>query len=254
MLNTRLLEAFIDRFYGYGNYDAKYWFVGMEEAIGKSNLQEIKKKIKKRLKVWKKRGRKELEDVQGFHLALKPEDKHFKKRNNHKVALQPTWKNLIRVLYAVEGKKPNHDGMREYQASRLGRKKGDSCLVELLPLPLPARNKGHFPYNKLSRISWLENRGVYEKYVRPNRINHLKRKIEKHKPKAVVLYGKDNWEHYQEIAGVEFRSKEIDGIEVKYGKSKHTFFVLTLHPTAPGVTNDYFYKVGRLISRNVKRP
>jgi hypothetical protein len=252
MLNTRLLKAFIDGFYGYGNYDAKYWFVGMEESIGKSNLQEIKKKIEKRLKVWKKRGRKELEDLRGFQLALKPEDKHFKKRNNHKVALQRTWRKLIRVLYGVEGKKPNHDEMRKYQTSRLGRKKGDSCLVELLPLP--ARNRGHWPYNKLSRISWLENRGVYEKQVRPIRIKHLKRKVEKHKPKAVVLYGKANWKYYQEIAGVEFRSKEIDGIKVKYGKSKHTFFVLTLHPTASGVTNDYFCEIGRLISKNVKGP
>jgi hypothetical protein len=36
MSDDRLLERFIFRFYGYGNYDAKYWFVGMEEGIRKS--------------------------------------------------------------------------------------------------------------------------------------------------------------------------------------------------------------------------
>ncbi len=30
MLDDHLLQDFIDGFYGYGNYNAPYWFVGME--------------------------------------------------------------------------------------------------------------------------------------------------------------------------------------------------------------------------------
>jgi hypothetical protein len=34
MLNDQLLEAFMRGFYGFGNYQAQYWFVGMEEGGG----------------------------------------------------------------------------------------------------------------------------------------------------------------------------------------------------------------------------
>jgi hypothetical protein len=34
MLNDQLLEAFMSGFYGFGNYQARYWFIGMEEGGG----------------------------------------------------------------------------------------------------------------------------------------------------------------------------------------------------------------------------
>lgn len=65
MFDDVLLEDFMDRFYGYGNYQGDYWFIGMEEGGG-SSFEDIDK----RLKTWKKRGRRELEDVAEYHIEM----------------------------------------------------------------------------------------------------------------------------------------------------------------------------------------
>ncbi|BAY34333.1 hypothetical protein NIES2107_62380 [Nostoc carneum NIES-2107] len=39
--DDELLEKIIETFYGYGNYQGNYWFIGMEEAGG--DFKDIKK-------------------------------------------------------------------------------------------------------------------------------------------------------------------------------------------------------------------
>lgn len=56
--DDELLLAYMDGFYGYGNYQAPYWFVGMEEGGGDSSAD-----VSSRLKIWNERGRQELEDL-----------------------------------------------------------------------------------------------------------------------------------------------------------------------------------------------
>lgn len=65
MFKDEILEAFISGFYGYGNYGARLWFIGMEEGGGGSREQ-----IARRLDAWDKRGRNELEDVVDYHRVL----------------------------------------------------------------------------------------------------------------------------------------------------------------------------------------
>ncbi|MFL7892770.1 MAG: hypothetical protein AB8I56_11970, partial [Anaerolineales bacterium] len=65
MFNDTLLEDFINRFFGYGNFKGKYWFIGMEEGGGNS-LEEINR----RLDAWDMRGRREVEDVADYHRAF----------------------------------------------------------------------------------------------------------------------------------------------------------------------------------------
>jgi hypothetical protein len=45
-LNDELLEKRIETFYGYGNYQGKYWFIGMEEAGGE-DFEDVNCRIKK---------------------------------------------------------------------------------------------------------------------------------------------------------------------------------------------------------------
>jgi len=52
-------------FYGYGKYQADYWFVGMEEG-GDDTFEEVSQC----LAVWGSRGHQEEEDVAAYHLAL----------------------------------------------------------------------------------------------------------------------------------------------------------------------------------------
>ena len=40
MFDDELLQAYIDTFYGFGKYEGKYWFIGMEEGGG-GTFEEI---------------------------------------------------------------------------------------------------------------------------------------------------------------------------------------------------------------------
>jgi hypothetical protein len=93
MLNDQLLEAFIRGFYGFGNYQARYWFVGMEEGGG--NTQEA---ISKQLEIWDRWGRKELIDVAEYAREM-----GITRWYGDTAKLQPTWKHLIRIFLTAEG-------------------------------------------------------------------------------------------------------------------------------------------------------
>jgi hypothetical protein len=118
-------------FYGYGNYRGQYWFIGMEEGGGDSFDE-----ISKRLTVWDRRGRYELEDVADYHIELGIDWPFAEKPK-----LQSTWAKLIRVLLSIEGRSPTTDEVRLYQQRLWARSTGKVCLLELLPLPSPSTNQ-----------------------------------------------------------------------------------------------------------------
>lgn len=80
-------------------------FVGMEEGGG-----DTFDKVSKRLTLWDQRGRREVEDVVEYHLALSITHPFAEKAK-----LQPTWAKLIRVLLSMEGEPPSKEDVRRYQ-------------------------------------------------------------------------------------------------------------------------------------------
>jgi hypothetical protein len=44
MIDTEDLRAFIQGFFGYGSYGARYWFIGLEEC-GASSIKELHDRI-----------------------------------------------------------------------------------------------------------------------------------------------------------------------------------------------------------------
>lgn len=121
--NDELLEKIVDTFYGYGNYQGNYWFVGMEEAGGDFN------DINNRINIWSNRGKQEIEDIAEYHIAMETWD----------ARIQPTWKGLIRIILSAKGRENiDREDVRKYQINELGRKYKETCLLELLPLPSPS--------------------------------------------------------------------------------------------------------------------
>jgi hypothetical protein len=116
MLNDLLLETFINTFYGYGNYQGDYWFIGMEERGG--GFEDINN----RLNTWSSRGQHELEDVAKYHEAMGEFDLFGKKAK-----LQRTWGRLIRIILAATlqdfNNEDNNEDIRNYQRNELGRRK-----------------------------------------------------------------------------------------------------------------------------------
>ena len=234
MLDDELLNAFVNCFYGYGDFHAPYWFVGMEEGGG-----ETPEDIASRLQTWHFRGQRELEDVAEYHAAIGI-NKYFDTRG----VLQTTWNKLIRVLLTAEGTEPSTELVREYQKYKLGRPGGKSCLTELLPLPSPGVDRW-LHYAQLSRLPFLATRQAYTEHIQPKRVARLRHKIAEHKPRAVVFYGMQYLPSWETIAGISLNVMSTPG--VRSGVVDGTTFLAIRHPAATGVTNAYYHAIGAMI-------
>ena len=237
--DDQLLEAFMDGFYGYGNYAGDYWFIGMEEGGGNSFTA-----IAQRLSDWDDRGRNELEDIAAYHAAIGAA--HF--FGDHP-KLQPTWKKLIRVLLTAEGHTVEVEDLRTYQQHQLGRHTSNNCLLELMPLPSPSTE--HFVYAQHSRLPDLASRTAYMKRYAPQCAAHIKQRIAQHRPKAVVFYssGRAYVQWWNQIAGVPFVPAATGAFSI--GSSAQTMFVIMRHPTGFGTGSVYCHAVGSAIAAHV---
>ena len=110
--------------------------------------------IQRRLSIWCDRGKHELEDVAAYHLQL-GEQQLF----TDPVKSQPTWNKLIRIVLSAGGVPLDLEIVKAYQQDRFGRWNGDTCLMELLPLP--SRSTGDWLYSNLSAVPHLTTREVY---------------------------------------------------------------------------------------------
>ncbi len=240
-LNDALLGDFADTFYGYGNYEAPYWFVGIEEGGGNDCND-----IAIRLDVWQCRGRHEVEDLAAFHDKIKI-DRFFA----DPVKSQTTWNKLIRILLSSKGVTTDLRAVKEYQSTKLGRSTGETCLIELLPLPSPST--AMWLLAQWTVLPQLKTKKGYEKYYTPRRANHIKQRIIEYKPRVVVFYGVDphllTW--WQHIAGTAFSLLQVDGVNVWIAQGESTLFVITMHPAAKGLKNTYVHEVGALIANRL---
>ena len=213
-LDSELLEAYMKKFYGYGNFSAPYWFIGKEEACD-GTFEDISNRINK----WQERGCKILEDVRDYHIALGMTN-HFTAR---KIDLQRTWQGIIKVVQAANGHKLVSEGMsdeekqkrkadlknyQQYQLARL--ENSETCLLELLPLPSP--NSGTHNYSRfpgLEKLTYLKSKNEYKEEVSVYRKNFIKDAIASYQPAVVVFYGQNNWfnDKWEYIAGVELKEE-----------------------------------------------
>jgi hypothetical protein len=197
--DDELLAAFMHAFYGYGSYQGDYWFVGMEEGGGMSFDE-----IESRLRIWDELGRRELMDMADFHRRL-----GMPSFFTAPAKLKPTWKRLVRIVLTAAGRKATLNAVRAYQAQRLGRAEGNTCLLELLPLPSPSTRD--WLYARYSALRALRAWAVYRQSTGPGRIANLRRRIEAYRPKAVVFYGMGYAAYWKEIANIAFRRYEPTG-------------------------------------------
>ncbi|WP_066376885.1 hypothetical protein [Anabaena sp. CA = ATCC 33047] len=240
LLNDDLFRERIEKFYGYGNYQGKCWFIGMEEAGGDC------RDINLRIKIWEDRGKKEIDDVAEYHI-----DMGWAAGFKPGAAIQPTWKGLIRILLSAEGRENiTVEDVRKYQISELGRKDKDTCLLELLPLPSPSLND--WIYGKHSKLPFLSDRQTYENYCLEKRIKDISQKIIKHQPKVVVFYGKLYEYSWRKITKI---ITDIEFLQTSEGfliaRNSPTVFVIAKHPVAFGATNEYFHNIGRAIAAKI---
>jgi hypothetical protein len=256
----QIIQNYIANFLGYGDPNNPFWFIGMEEGGGVD-----REELNARFNSWQARGAPQTDDLVGIANQIRI-PRIMQWFRPQPVPLQNTWKKLIRIWLNAYAQEVSVEAIRVFQANCLGRLEqlpnvcvGQSpCLFEFLPLPSPgiAAWFRHYPDIAIElRMPFLLTRAAYRTHVRPIRIQLLQQILEHQpQPKIVCFYGmgylKNVWE---EVADVQLNCQQLcdaNGNNLgKYcsGIRDGTNFIVSLHPTARGVPNNYFDSLGQLI-------
>jgi hypothetical protein len=191
--NSKSLAA--ARWFGYGQWSAEYWFVGMEPGGSDEDATYDS---------WLRLGGGELIDCKAHHLACGCVKWHvgFRRRT------QATWRRLIQVQLAFEGKPTDLDAVWQLQRGSFGAANGNTALVELSALHARSLKE------KVDRKAHLQER-----------ISRISTQLKHHRPKFALFYGLGNREHYERVTGVAFGEDNICWLG-------DTLCVLTPGPTA----------------------
>jgi hypothetical protein len=230
-LNDSEVEAFIDGFFGYGNWAAPIWFIGMEEGGGGTIAE-----AGRRIETWRLRGKLDLEDLVEYHYAI-----GITKHLGPRPALQPTWSKLVHLLLGMNEETATDERVRIFQAKELGRRGGSSALIELLPLPSPGI--GQWIYGEATTVPYLSSRELYRRHVVRHRISAIRERLVTQRPPVVVFLGLSYAEYWSQIASL--RLPPVRGEEFVSSKAGQTTFVVVKHPAARGVTNALFRNIGK---------
>lgn len=241
------LDAWLNGRVGYGRLDAPAWFLGIEEASGKGELE-------RRLGVGACRPEDTLvEDLQDAHGRIPDGPRWFTERP----PLQRTWTALIHAhLVATGHDAPTRDDRRAAQRDSWGRAhvaepERRVLLAELWPLPSPkATGAAWADVNRGFGRADLANRTAYEARWGPVRVALYRDLIARHRPRWVVAYGRAVHPHVRDIAHTAAWSPlEVDGRP--WGETARvgdTTFVLAPHPaSSQGASLRGWAAVGRVV-------
>lgn len=241
MLPATALTEYAEKFLGFGNPNAKVWFIGIEEAGGQGEEE-----VQARLDAWIEHQKPEFADAPSFYPASGQRDWH-----GNNAQPQATWTQLIRMLLMMAGQDVADDAILDYQRTDWGASAGNTCLAELLPLPSPSTEDWN--YGQWSSLPWLESRRAYLARVRAGRENELRRQIRARKPELVVFYGLElpgdvsllpSW---SSIAGGRFSQAFEDREILLMRETGRTTFYVTRHPAAE--QDSYFRQIGEFLRR-----
>lgn len=259
-IGPEVLERFIEKFWGYGEFSAPIWMIGMEESCGKTRGE-----FKNRIVAWRDRGAHLLEDAKDYHERFLGKGKTGLFENSAK--LQRTWAKLSRTYLAAYGCETGPRSVHRFQKTILGRRNSvdalQTCFMELMPLPSPTTSVWDKQL-KESGIDYLQNRKLYLAEVAPKRVKRLQCRIADYRPEAVVFYGdsyKGYWSRIIEGCARPFVALD-DEPRICRTESEHTVFYAVPHPTARNGAcsrNADFVRIGqelngRLFSTGRLRP
>lgn len=237
MIDSEIIYDFISGFFGYGNPKADFWFVGMEEGGGNS-----KQEFENRIATWNQLEREKLLDLEEYHRYIGI-DKFF----SDNAPIQSTWNKLIRIFLSANNMPCSTEDVRQFQIYYLGRRNGETALIELLPLASPNSNEWLFP--QWTDFKILSSREKYLSNCLLMRIMKIRNLISEFQPKVMIFYGSIYEKYWQQVIQTSF--VEITNPGFKYQIKNNTIFLSIKHPTATGVSNEYFHSVGKWIKEKL---
>lgn len=182
--------------FGYGRWDAPYWFVGMEPGGDEEHPF---------YETWdQKFGQRGLIDCKDHHFTSGIRTYH-----EGTPRIQRTWGFLIKFLLGYKGEPTDSENVYAYQRDRWGSDNeiGETALIEISALR--ARNLGI-----------LQDRTAF----RIQRIETIRARLDKNRPEFVLFYGRTYRKIYETVIGLPFGKDDC----VWHG---NTLCVLATSPT-----------------------
>jgi hypothetical protein len=184
---------------------------------------------------WEKAGKPQVGDMHPIGNA--GDNRWF---NTANPPIQRTWGRLIRAVLHANGQEVSNNTIRQYQRHKLGRPGGETCLIELMPLPAPGIN--NWRYDEISNLPILKSRKAYMDGLCPERVRSLRHLIQKQQPKVVVFYSTSYFKYWKEVVGVEKAWTENGCWKTLEGDK--TRFYCIQHPTYYPVRDELYDKLG----------
>jgi len=195
LIEEKALKYWIDNFYGFGSWRAKFWFVGYEESGG-DLPEEVAEKLNYFYKIQNSSSLCDIREMYR-HVTFRiegPRADKFENFHDHRFGSQATlhgsWKNLIAFVHGYRNQKlPD---LLAYQKKKFA--STASPTEALIPLyPLPAHSHAwHYSWLDMPQFPFLKSREAFQKFVYPNRMKCMLQNITVHKPEVVLMYGMDN--------------------------------------------------------------
>jgi len=213
-------------FYGFGKWDAPYWFIGQEQGMGSEDIVA-------RMRAWNGQ---ETDDCIQYHSRLNEPRWH-----GEYAICQRTWCRMIRLLFSFLGKEISRQSVLDYQKTSWGSFNGDTAVLELSGIP--GKN---LLFGKKHSLELFNNEQLQE--IRRERLKRMQEAIKSHPPKLLVCYGTTNRRQWHELLGHELQ----EGVPLRaqlLGLAKSTTVLLTQAPAAYGLTTVYWNDIELRLSR-----
>ncbi len=198
LIEEKSLKHWIDHFYGYGSWQARFWFIGHEESGG-----EVPEEVADKLNYF----RKVPVQTDGTLCNLRELYKHvavrwegpkassfnnlYEYRFDSNAIQHGVWKNLIAFVHGYRQEKLP-DLLAYQQHNFLSPSANNEALIQLYPLPGPNSHAWYYSWLDLPELTFLKSRTLYEEHVYQARIHKILSNINTYKPEVVLMYGMDN--------------------------------------------------------------
>jgi len=198
LIKETALRHWIDNFYGYGSWHARFWFIGYEESGG-DVPEEVAEKINYFHKTHPSNTEKTLCDIRDLYrnVAVRWEgpkassfDNLYQFRFDKHATLHGSWKNLIAFEHSYSNKKS--PDLFAYQKTKFASPSEQrEALISLYPLPAHS-HAWYYSWLDLPQLGFLKSRALYQEHVYQTRMHTILSNIRVYKPEVVLMYGMDN--------------------------------------------------------------
>ncbi len=198
LIKEKFLKHWIDHFYGYGSWKARFWFIGYEEGGG-----ELPEEVADKLNYFSNvqvQPEGTLCDIRELYkyVAVRwdgPKANSFNNLYEYRFDTHATqhglWKNLIAFVHGYRHEQLP-DLLSYQQHHFLSLSANREALIQLYPLPSPHSHAWYYSWLDLPELGFLKSRTLYQEHVYQARIRTILSNISTYKPEVVLMYGMEN--------------------------------------------------------------